>query len=31
MLKAGKLIDQRILSFAFGPGLTVEGMVLQMH
>ncbi|NCD68642.1 type III polyketide synthase [Mucilaginibacter agri] len=31
MLKEKKLKDQRILSFAFGPGLTVEGMVLQMH
>lgn len=31
MLKEQKLNGQRILSFAFGPGLTVEGMVLQMH
>lgn len=31
MLKAGNLIDQKILSFAFGPGLTVEGMILEMH
>lgn len=31
MLKAGNIIDQKILSFAFGPGLTVEGMILEMH
>lgn len=31
MLKAGNLIDQKIMSFAFGPGLTVEGMILEMH
>jgi predicted naringenin-chalcone synthase len=31
MLKAQNLVDQKIMSFAFGPGLTVEGMVLQMH
>jgi predicted naringenin-chalcone synthase len=31
MLKAGSLVDQKILSFAFGPGLTVEGMILEMH
>lgn len=31
MLKANNLVDQKILSFAFGPGLTVEGMVLEIH
>jgi predicted naringenin-chalcone synthase len=31
MLKAGNLVDQKILSFTFGPGLTVEGMILEMH
>jgi predicted naringenin-chalcone synthase len=31
MLKAGNLADQKIMSFAFGPGLTVEGMILEMH
>lgn len=30
MLRSKKLAGQRILSFAFGPGLTVEGMVLKM-
>ena len=30
ILKAGKLSNQRVLSFAFGPGLTVEGMVLKV-
>ncbi|WP_158828870.1 type III polyketide synthase [Mucilaginibacter lacusdianchii] len=31
MMKAGKLANQHVLSFAFGPGLTVEGMVLKMQ
>lgn len=31
MLKSKKLSGERILSFAFGPGLTVEGMVLKME
>lgn len=31
MLKAGTLVDQKIMSFAFGPGLTVEGMILEMQ
>lgn len=31
MLNAGNLVDQKIMSFAFGPGLTVEGMILEMH
>ncbi|SEO08336.1 type III polyketide synthase [Mucilaginibacter sp. OK283] len=30
MLKAESLIDQKVMSFAFGPGLTVEGMILEM-
>ncbi|WDF55031.1 type III polyketide synthase [Mucilaginibacter sp. KACC 22063] len=31
MMQSGDFSGKRILSFAFGPGLTVEGMVLQMH
>ncbi len=31
VLKAQNLVDQKIMSFAFGPGLTVEGMILEMH
>jgi len=31
ILHSGKLSHQSILSFAFGPGLTVEGMVLKMQ
>ncbi|MBS7566206.1 type III polyketide synthase [Mucilaginibacter sp. Bleaf8] len=31
MMYAGQLANQHILSFAFGPGLTVEGMVLKMQ
>ncbi|GAA3981478.1 type III polyketide synthase [Mucilaginibacter dorajii] len=31
ILKAQNLVDQKIMSFAFGPGLTVEGMILEMH
>ncbi len=30
MLQAKKHVGERILSYAFGPGLTVEGMVLKM-
>ncbi|WP_069659119.1 type III polyketide synthase [Arcticibacter eurypsychrophilus] len=30
ILNAGMLSNQRVLSFAFGPGLTVEGMVLKV-
>lgn len=31
MMRSGKLGGQNIVSFAFGPGLTVEGMALQMQ
>jgi predicted naringenin-chalcone synthase len=31
MLAAQNLQGQKIMSFAFGPGLTVEGMILEMH
>ncbi|WPU93956.1 type III polyketide synthase [Mucilaginibacter sabulilitoris] len=31
MLAAQNLKEQKIMSFAFGPGLTVEGMILEMH
>jgi predicted naringenin-chalcone synthase len=31
MLQSKSLIGQNVLSFAFGPGLTVEGMVLNMQ
>jgi predicted naringenin-chalcone synthase len=31
MLMAQNLKGQKIMSFAFGPGLTVEGMILEMH
>lgn len=31
MLAAQNLKGQKIMSFAFGPGLTVEGMILEMH
>jgi predicted naringenin-chalcone synthase len=31
MLVAQNLKGQKIMSFAFGPGLTVEGMILEMH
>ena len=31
MLENTMQADQKILSYAFGPGLTVEGMVLQKH
>jgi predicted naringenin-chalcone synthase len=31
MLAAQNLTGQKIMSFAFGPGLTVEGMILEMH
>lgn len=31
MMDAQRFKGERILSFAFGPGLTVEGMVLQMQ
>jgi predicted naringenin-chalcone synthase len=31
MLAAQNLKEQTIMSFAFGPGLTVEGMILEMH
>jgi predicted naringenin-chalcone synthase len=31
IMKAGKLLTPNLVSFAFGPGLTVEGMVLKMQ
>lgn len=31
IMQSGKLAKQNILSFAFGPGLTVEGMALKMQ
>ena len=31
MLAAQNLKGEKIMSFAFGPGLTVEGMILEMH
>ena len=31
LLRSKKMPGGRILSFAFGPGLTVEGMVLKMQ
>jgi predicted naringenin-chalcone synthase len=31
MLAENSMKNKKILSFAFGPGLTVEGMVLEMQ
>jgi predicted naringenin-chalcone synthase len=31
IMQAGKLTNPNLVSFAFGPGLTVEGMVLKMQ
>ena len=31
IMNAGKLTNPNLISFAFGPGLTVEGMVLKMQ
>jgi predicted naringenin-chalcone synthase len=31
IMRAGKRVNPNLVSFAFGPGLTVEGMVLKMQ